>query len=306
MATPAQKLGGLLWRAQQPQQGGALSSGFRNPFSGADNPAQAYPAPPDLSLREYMEIAAMTQVPGVADVASGGLSLSDLMRGDYGSAALNGLGALPLVPAMGGVLKVSKSTAAHRPSDAVISERMLNQGYWPHDWYHGHAGNAFDKIDPKKLGSVTQTPGSSGAMFASRSRENAEGFARNAAKESGADTTNVMRLRIAPDKGGAGQLVWPDSNPPLRSANGQRMLAQYIEAAKADGLQALIIRGADDSVQGGKPADILAIIDPKIARDADRANFDPIYKGVSGLTLGVGGLGLAGLLSRQLQQPQPD
>lgn len=36
----------------------------------------------------------MTQVPGVADVASGGLSLSDLMRGDYGSAALNGLGAL--------------------------------------------------------------------------------------------------------------------------------------------------------------------------------------------------------------------
>lgn len=112
MATPAQKLGDLLWRAQQPQQGGALSSGFRNPFSGADNPAQAYPAPPDLSLREYMEIAAMTQVPGVADVASGGLSLSDLMRGDYGSAALNGLGALPLVPAMGLGIKQIKTEKA--------------------------------------------------------------------------------------------------------------------------------------------------------------------------------------------------
>lgn len=48
---------------------------------------------------------AMSMIPNpVGDVASGLLAVDDLRKGDYGSAALNSIGLLPFVPAMGGVL----------------------------------------------------------------------------------------------------------------------------------------------------------------------------------------------------------
>ena len=49
---------------------------------------------------------AMSMIPNpVGDVASGLLAVDDLRKGDYGSAALNSIGLLPFVPAMGGVIK---------------------------------------------------------------------------------------------------------------------------------------------------------------------------------------------------------
>lgn len=48
---------------------------------------------------------AMSLIPNpVGDVASGLMAVDDIRKGNYGDAALNGLGLLPFVPAMGGVL----------------------------------------------------------------------------------------------------------------------------------------------------------------------------------------------------------
>lgn len=44
---------------------------------------------------------------GAGDIASGLLATQDLARGNYGQAALNSLGLLPLIPSMGGIIKNS-------------------------------------------------------------------------------------------------------------------------------------------------------------------------------------------------------
>lgn len=56
------------------------------------------------NIRTAGEYASMTPNP-IGDIASGLLAADDLRKGNYGEAALNGLGLLPFVPAMGGVLK---------------------------------------------------------------------------------------------------------------------------------------------------------------------------------------------------------
>lgn len=47
-------------------------------------------------------------LPVVGDVQSGAMAAKDIKQGNYGSGALNALGALPLIPALGGVLAPSK------------------------------------------------------------------------------------------------------------------------------------------------------------------------------------------------------
>jgi hypothetical protein len=59
--------------------------------------------PKDPSL---LDVVSAVPTP-VGDVASGLLAAQDVSKGNYGSAALNSLGLLPFVPAMGGVLKNS-------------------------------------------------------------------------------------------------------------------------------------------------------------------------------------------------------
>lgn len=56
------------------------------------------------NVRTAGEVASMMPNPA-GDVISGLLAVDDLRKGDYGSAALNGLGLVPFVPAMGGILK---------------------------------------------------------------------------------------------------------------------------------------------------------------------------------------------------------
>lgn len=55
------------------------------------------------NIRTAGEYASMTPNP-IGDVASGLLAVDDIRKGNYGDAALNGLGLLPFVPAMGGVI----------------------------------------------------------------------------------------------------------------------------------------------------------------------------------------------------------
>lgn len=47
-------------------------------------------------------------LPVVGDVQSGAMAAKDIKQGNYGSGALNALGALPLIPALGGVMKSTK------------------------------------------------------------------------------------------------------------------------------------------------------------------------------------------------------
>lgn len=72
------------------------------------------------SLRNAAELASMMPNP-VGDIASGGLALSDLINGDYGGAALNGVGLLPFVPAMGGMIK---TTVGRIPETAKDTEQL--------------------------------------------------------------------------------------------------------------------------------------------------------------------------------------
>lgn len=65
---------------------------------------------PEISpenVRMAAELASMTPNP-IGDVASLGLAVDDIRKGDYGSAALNSVGVLPFVPAMGGVVRNKK------------------------------------------------------------------------------------------------------------------------------------------------------------------------------------------------------
>lgn len=187
-------------------------------------------------------------------------------------------------------------TALRAPSRAASKrlDRMVEQGY-EDGWFHGYAAKPFDKWDPPY--SVTGTPASEIAMFATRSADDASRFSKNAAAVTD-EAPQVMELAIAPRK--RGTIDWAKGDlPPLRSANGQRYLYGLLDDARAQGFDSVILKNADDSVAGGSSADVLAILDHGISRDKARALFDAAKKGISGLTLGSGGLGLLGALQRQ-------
>ena len=62
---------------------------------------------PAVDLKEYaMNVNSLMPVSG--DIQSGAMAAQDLQKGNYGSAALNALGILPFIPALGGVLAPSK------------------------------------------------------------------------------------------------------------------------------------------------------------------------------------------------------
>jgi hypothetical protein len=87
-----------LVRAGRQFVGDALPGGSLNPEVTQD------------SLINAAELASMMPNP-VGDIASGGLALRDLLNGNYGSAALNGVGLFPFVPAMGGVINPVRKQA---------------------------------------------------------------------------------------------------------------------------------------------------------------------------------------------------
>lgn len=67
---------------------------------------------------------------GAGDVASGLLAADDVRRGDYGSAALNGVGVLPFIPSMAGIVspKVAKglSHPTNLPADDIFTQAVKN------------------------------------------------------------------------------------------------------------------------------------------------------------------------------------
>ena len=202
-----------------------------------------------------------------------------------------------LSPSPGGKVRAAggaRKRATLPADDASRLARAKSQGY-DVDWWRGDAA-AYDVIDPKKYGSTTGTHAAKLAYFATRSADDARAFAKNANVGGG----RVMQAAIAPQR--PAHFDWPDNYPPVRSENGQRMLASVIQDAKDAGYDALMLRGAKDATSDGRSVEIIAVLDPAIVRDAGRARFDPAKKGLSGLTLGAGGVGLAGLLGYQGDQ----
>jgi hypothetical protein len=72
---------------------------------------------------DLLNSAAMSQLPVVSDIASGGLAIADALRGDYGSAALNAAGILPGIPALGGMTRLSSKWLKPQTLDEI------KQGY---------------------------------------------------------------------------------------------------------------------------------------------------------------------------------
>lgn len=80
---------------------------------------------------------------GAGDVASGLLAADDVRRGDYTSAALNGVGVLPFIPSMAGMI----TTKAKGYAPAYLTEKVV-QGFnnLPKSDRYDAAGNLFDDM----------------------------------------------------------------------------------------------------------------------------------------------------------------
>lgn len=74
----------------------------------AETPNPAYSMPPPTP-RNYLDALVMSQVPIVSDIASGVAAMDDYRQGNKLGALLNGMGVLPFVPGVAGVVK-NKST----------------------------------------------------------------------------------------------------------------------------------------------------------------------------------------------------
>ena len=89
-------------------------------------------------------------VPVSGDIQSGLLAANDIKNGDYGSAALNGLGLLPFLPSLGGAIKV----------------------------FHG-SPHKFDKFDMSKIGTGEGAQAYGHGLYFADSPEVAKGYAEN-------------------------------------------------------------------------------------------------------------------------------
>lgn len=97
------------------------------------------------NVRTAAEVTSMIPNP-VGDVASGFLAADDLRKGNYGDAALNGIGLLPFVPAMGGVVK-----GWHGTNDVIDSINLAHKGKNFPDYSLGFHFSG-DKSEAKKYG----------------------------------------------------------------------------------------------------------------------------------------------------------
>lgn len=85
---------------------------------------------PQITGRGAAEAAAATPIPIVSDLAAAGLAADDVRKGNYGTAALNALGVLPFIPALGGIMagKGAKTADLLKMADA---EKRLAAGSDP-------------------------------------------------------------------------------------------------------------------------------------------------------------------------------
>lgn len=104
-------------------------------------------------------------MPITGDIQAGVYAADDVKKGNYGSAALNSLGLLPFVPALGGVVgkankKLTKFEEAHQtaqknatemlnlPPNNTAMDRAKAMGF-DGGWYHGRYKD-YDQINPER------------------------------------------------------------------------------------------------------------------------------------------------------------
>lgn len=102
------------------------------------------------NVRTAGEVASMMPNPA-GDVISGLLAVDDLRKGDYGSAALNSMGLVPFVPALGGVIKqtgnLGKSLSL--PDDIASAKRLPVFGTLPESSVWDAGGNVYANMAAK-------------------------------------------------------------------------------------------------------------------------------------------------------------
>jgi hypothetical protein len=117
-------------------------------------------------------------LPVTGDIQSGIMAGQDLQKGNYGSAALNSLGLLPFIPALGGVIaknipskttfETAQETAQRNaalpvgegglglPATNTAMDRARAMGF-EDNWYHGRYSD-YEQINPNKTYYATQDP----------------------------------------------------------------------------------------------------------------------------------------------------
>lgn len=84
--------------------------------------------------------------PGVGDVQSGIMATQDLKKGNYGSAALNSLGLLPFIPALGGTF-IGKNSKLWNPNQEQMFMKLEKKGLSPEEiWSKTGTLRAPDKM----------------------------------------------------------------------------------------------------------------------------------------------------------------
>lgn len=111
----------------------ALAMGYMGP-TGFTDATRGNLLPSAAGLRKSAEAAASSQIPGIADMASGALAVDDARRGNWGQAGLNALGMLPFVPAMGGMVAAKKVAPRLISSqrfldDATVAKKLDAEDY---------------------------------------------------------------------------------------------------------------------------------------------------------------------------------
>lgn len=174
--------------------------------------------------------------------------------------------------------------ALRKIAEAADPERFAAKGFDPDAWYHGGTLGMQEVIEPGMRGSLTQTPAAERAFFLTRSPEDAAGFA---AQAGGEVTPLYMRGSGVP------AIDWSElaGNVPIRSVNGQRLLAGVLE--DNPDVPGILFRNAGDAMKSGGSADMLAVMDPTRLRRGDAALKD---LDANSLVAGVGASpGLLGL-----------
>ena len=108
-------------------------------------------------------------------------------------------------------------------------------------------------------------------------------------------------------QGGAASIDWAEQfgEVPIRSNNGQKLLAGLLDDAREQGLSAVHIRGADDSISGKHTGNVLAVLDPSILRSTD-AKFNSADLGRNGLLLSAAGFTALPMLARETRDTEDE
>lgn len=107
-------------------------------------------------------------LPVIGDAISAYDAYQSAKQGDYIGAALNGIGALPLIPALAGITRtknvIKNIENINELNKWMNGSKVVNESGAPLTVYHGTSSD-FDKFDPLRSGISSKTGAPEGAFF---------------------------------------------------------------------------------------------------------------------------------------------